>query len=473
MKTRPIHILRYGTVAEKIHLEKALGAYDYLSINGNTAAYVSNAISQFIVDKFFSKPEKGFFIDPITYAFQSTYKVNAIALLYNKKKPAGELILKKSIEKLINNYGYPTTKILKKESIQPSDFDSVDTLNTFCENVLRFQYTLVEKHIQDNDLAKYIEYVSKSDLPQLHPKFLIAPYFYIDADDPDSLAWLELNIKFISKAINLSAEQFNGCDIFGQLTINKNIFRNKSLLNKIIDTYNNLPMKGLTIWVDDLNEHEATFDELQSFVTLLNRLNCKEKYNMYGGYFSILLTHKNIQLLNGVSHGLEYGESRKVYPVGGGLPVSKYYFPPIHKRMDFTDAFYLLNESGIIDSNTPTWGDTSAYYKQICNCNQCRTVLKSEMSNFIEFESREFYEINRKNQVLRRKKASSDTKQNCLYHFLLCKMREFKTVNDEDLKTLYSDLFEKYEKYNKYVFLLKDNSLEFLRIWGSIIEKYE
>ena len=188
MKTRPIHILRYGTVAEKIHLEKALGAYDYLSINGNTAAYVSNAISQFIVDKFFSKPEKGFFIDPITYAFQSTYKVNAIALLYNKKKPAGELILKKSIEKLINNYGYPTTKILKKESIQPSDFDSVDTLNTFCENVLRFQYTLVEKHIQDNDLAKYIEYVSKSDLPQLHPKFLIAPYFYIDADDPDSLA---------------------------------------------------------------------------------------------------------------------------------------------------------------------------------------------------------------------------------------------------------------------------------------------
>ena len=473
MRTRPIHILRYGTVAEKIHLEKALGAYDYLSINGNTAAYVSNAISQFIVDKFFSKPEKGFFIDPITYAFQSTYKVNAIALLYNKKKTTGELILKKSIEKLINNYGYPTTKILKKESIQPSDFDSVNMLNSFCENVLKFQYTLVEKHIQDNDLAKYIEYVSKSNLPQLHPKFLIAPYFYIDADDPDSSAWLELNIKFINKAINLSSEQFNGCDVFGQLTINKNVFKNQSLLNKIIAAYNNLQMKGLTIWVDDLNEHEATVDDLQSFVGLLNKLNCKIKYNMYGGYFSILLTHKNIQLLNGVSHGLEYGESRKVYPVGGGLPVSKYYFPPIHKRMDFTDAFYLLDESGIIDSTIPTWGDTSAYYKQICNCHQCKAVLKSEMSNFIEFESREFYEINRKNQVLRRKKASSDTKQNCLYHYLLCKMREFNTVNDENIKSLYSDLFEKYEKYNKYTFLLKDNNFEFLRIWGSIIEKYE
>ena len=62
---KPVHILRYGTVAEKVHLEKAVSAYDYLSINGNTAAYVSSAIAKFVVAKFFSRPEKGFFIDPI------------------------------------------------------------------------------------------------------------------------------------------------------------------------------------------------------------------------------------------------------------------------------------------------------------------------------------------------------------------------------------------------------------------------
>ena len=54
MMSRAIHILRYGTVAEKVHLEKAISAYDYLSINGNTAAYVSSAIAKFIVEKFFS-----------------------------------------------------------------------------------------------------------------------------------------------------------------------------------------------------------------------------------------------------------------------------------------------------------------------------------------------------------------------------------------------------------------------------------
>ena len=61
MANKPIHILRYGTVAEKVHLEKALSAYDYLSINGNSAAYVASAIAKFIVVKFFSKPDKGFF----------------------------------------------------------------------------------------------------------------------------------------------------------------------------------------------------------------------------------------------------------------------------------------------------------------------------------------------------------------------------------------------------------------------------
>ena len=473
MKEKPIHILRYGTVAEKMHLEKALGAYDYLSINGNTAAYVSNAISQFIVEKFFSKPEKGFFIDPITYAFQTSSKVNTIELLYNKKKDTDEKTLKKSIEKLIEKYGGPALKIKDGETILPTDFLNANTFNLFCENVLSFQYSLIAQHIQDNDLEKYITYVSKNDLPQLHPKFLIAPYFYINADDIDVKEWINLNTKFIDKATSLSAEKFNNCPIFGQLTINKNIFQNKDLLSYVINEYNKLNLSGLTIWVDDLNEHEATSEELCSFTALLKNLNCKTKYNMYGGYFSILLTHKKIGLLNGVSHGLEYGESRKVYPVGGGLPVSKYYFFPIHKRMDFTDSFYMLEGVGVINSTATNWGDTSRYYNEICKCDQCKTVLRNEMINFIDFESREFYDIKRKNQVLRRKKASSDTKQNCLYHYLLCKMREFKSIEKDKMEELNSQLLIQYNNFKNSSILLKDDNLEYLITWNSILKTYE
>ena len=95
MMSRAIHILRYGTVAEKVHLEKAISAYDYLSINGNTAAYVSSAIAKFIVEKFFSNSEKGFFIDPITHAFQ-----NEIKLIWTTSKTTGEESIRKSIKKL-------------------------------------------------------------------------------------------------------------------------------------------------------------------------------------------------------------------------------------------------------------------------------------------------------------------------------------------------------------------------------------
>lgn len=93
---KTIHILRYGTIEEKIHLEKAISAYDYLGINGNSAAFVSNAIAKFIVQKFFSRKDKGYFIDPITYAFQ-----NKIELLMSTSKATGKKSIKKSIAKLI------------------------------------------------------------------------------------------------------------------------------------------------------------------------------------------------------------------------------------------------------------------------------------------------------------------------------------------------------------------------------------
>ena len=100
MSNKPIHILRYGTVAEKVHLEKAISAYDYLSINGNSAAYVASAIAKFIVAKFFSKPDKGFFIDPITYAFQNEINLVAISGFKQEHSKALKVYIDDTIEKI-------------------------------------------------------------------------------------------------------------------------------------------------------------------------------------------------------------------------------------------------------------------------------------------------------------------------------------------------------------------------------------
>lgn len=463
---KTIHILRYGTIAEKIHLEKAISAYDYLGINGNSAAFVSNAIAKFIVQKFFSRKDKGYFIDPITYAFQ-----NKIELLMSTSKATGKKSIKKSIAKLIEYYGYPINKVESGSSICPDDFSDDNIKENFVEKVLSFQYDLVYNHIKEQDLQKYLDYVTPNqakNIPQFRPKFLIAPYFYLDSQDPRWRNWLNLNIEFAHISMERFSKKLN-LPIFSQIVIDKSTLKNDDMLNEIINRYSHISCDGFTIWVDDLNEHDASFDELSAFVKLLMGLKQKPVYNMYGGYFSILLTHKSTGLLSGVSHGLEYGESRMVFPVGGGIPVSKYYYMPLHQRLDFTKAYYLLEFANIIDTTKENWGSSDMYYKEICRCSQCKKVIKDQMINFVEFESREFYEVHRKDQILRRKKASSDTKENCLYHYLLCKKIEFSKVREQNIYDLLDELQVNMEKYQQCEFL-KDDSFDYVSVWKAVCE---
>ena len=59
----------------------------------------------------------------------------------------------------------------------------------------------------------------------------------------------------------------------------------------------------------------------------------------YGGYESIILCNTNSPArLYGVAQSVGYGEYRAITPVGGGMPVNKYYFLPTHCRMRFDDV---------------------------------------------------------------------------------------------------------------------------------------
>lgn len=90
------------------------------------------------------------------------------------------------------------------------------------------------------------------------------------------------------------------------------------------------------------------------------------------------------------------------------------------------------------------------------------------MINFVEFESREFYEVKRNDQVLRRKKASSDTKQNCLYHYLLCKKIEFLSLSKFSLGDLLKELYDNGTQYAQSV-SIKENELLYTEIWQDVL----
>jgi hypothetical protein len=469
-----IHILRYGTVAEKIHLEKAINAYDYLSINGNSAAYVSRAIAKFVVEKFFSKPDKGFIIDPITYAFQQN-----IHLLKHESK-SGEVSLKKSIKKLIDNYQEPANKVEMDVPIQPKHFiENQSLLTEFCTRVLNFQYSIISNYISDNDLKTYLQYATGNPsglLPQFHPKVLIAPYFYLNSNDSDFNDWLKINVDFVKESVAQVPDQFNKSPVFGQIVINKDVLINPSVMHNIISAYKDCKCDGFSIWVDNFNEHEEHEEYLMGFINFIYNLKRIHPripiFNMYGGFFSVMLTHPSIHLLDGVSHGMEYGESREVYPVGGGIPVSKYYYMPLHRRTDFTKAFYLLEFNNILDTSLENWGPTEKYFKEICRCEQCRKIMGKEMVNFVEFESKDYYVVKqRNNNIIRRKKASAETKENCLYHYLLCKKMEFSTMKLKSISDILNELKIEKEKYAEST-LLESDELDYIDNWRSVISNF-
>lgn len=465
MIDKAIHILRYGTAAEKKFLEKDISTYDCLAINGNTAAYSSASIAKLIIEKFVSNGSKGYFIDPITYAFQGHAD-----LLKNSTKTK----LKKSISQLIDYYGKPIDKAKVFEKVIPTDFRDENIARTFCQKVLSFEQNFVNRYITEKQLEKYLVYIvnNSAKLEKLFPEILIAPYFYLNPSDSDFGEWLSVNINMIGLSSEIIMKNDFRENLFGQLVLSKTVLLDNQAISEICKAYNKIEVQGLALWIDEFDEHTATEQELNGYLKLLSSLKCKQIINLYGGYFSILLTHKYLNLLQGVSHGLEYGENRSVYPVGGGLPVSKYYFLPVHQRINFTKAFYYLREADIVDLNKINWGSTKKYFKQVCDCKMCKKTMENDMINFMQFESREFYEQKQKNGlVIKKAKASQDTKQVCLEHYLFCKKREFKKVRTEPLETLLKELVAQEEKYSMND-ITKHDDLEYLLKWHRVIVSY-
>ena len=436
------HFLRFGTVGDKAHHSNAVGIFDNLVINANSAAHVSGAIAKFIIEKLYNRENKGYFIDPITYAFQKN-----IHKLKNEKG-----ILKKSISKLIERYGIAS--IINDGNALGLSYFSKQVTHDFCEKVLNFQYGIIQEFVSSDGMSEYLLYDTKTtldEIQQIHPKLLIAPYFYLDVNDDDFYKWLDINTGCIKISKSLGSS-YKNLPVFAQITLNRACLTDKEKIRYIIHEYATCGCDGYTVWIDDFDEHSVSKEELTGFIEFLKGLKDqsenKQIYNMYGGYFSVLLMHREVNLLDAVSHGLEYGESREVYPVGGGLPTSKYYFPPLHIRFDFTKAFYLLDYRKIIDTSKENWGTSKNYFAEICDCRICKETLGNTMLDFTKFESDQHYDVHQKTgAILRRKKASKETKQICLYHYLLRKNTEYKSLNKNSLTELINELLDSYGKY--------------------------
>jgi hypothetical protein len=456
--SKPIHILRYGTNADQKYIERFHKSFNMLALNANMVAYTPGAISQFLMQHCIER-QGSFFIDPITHAFQHDIeKIKSLSRKTNK------YVVKKSILNLIEAYGNPIkAKIEKDRIVTNNDFNDIKIKEAFCERVINFQINTIKTQLSEKG---FLEYISDNEnmLHMLEPSFVIPPYFYVTEATLNT--WLPLNIDFI----NIAKEKFKKRKIFAQLVVSKEILTSNYMRDLVCQNYIDTNITDLLIWIDDFNEYSASFEQLSGYLDLIKKLyNHKiSVYNLYGGFFSIMLTGLDSYLgfrLSGVGHGLEYGEYRAVVPVGGGIPTSKYYYFPIHQRLNYKTASELLESLGYFNCN-PLEG-ANRYYKEICSCPKCKEIIKNNINNFSKFENTEFYEVNIRGVKQRRPYADQATKENCIFHYLYNKRKEFIYVSKLKSSIL-DDLTNTYQNY-EFLDILDPEFLYPLKVWVKVL----
>lgn len=204
------------------------------------------------------------------------------------------------------------------------------------------------------------------------------------------------------------------------------------------------------LWISDFSSFECTLEEKEKFYSLLEVLNRigKKPLMAYGGYDSILLTQDQMPVrLFGVAQSVGYGEARTITPVGGGLPVNKYYFYPLHKRMRFDEALSILMENGYFSIEKSNAEHADDYYSEICNCKQCQNIIKNDIDNFRIYNASIPYTVNARYGEIKRNRPTTEANLVAAFHFLFCKNNEWKQVENEKRKELIQQLLNDSKKY--------------------------
>jgi len=289
----------------------------------------------------------------------------------------------------------------------------------------------------------------------MKPHIIIAPYFYMK---PNTFSeWIDVNLKLIDDCKELG----NEIPLWAQVVIDPGLLFRSDNREKLIEKYINANCEGICLWVDDLDEHEADEDTLLGMVKFIKSIikSNKQIFIAYGGYFSAILT--KLYGVTGICHGLEYGESRPVAPVGGGIPMAKYYFPPLHKRLRYNEALQILEAKGWLQ-------DSKYFYDEVCNCQVCQEIIDGNMDNFSKFGESKPVTFQRKGQTVTLNYPLPETKDRSLRHYLMCKKREF-----VDLQTTTEEGIRKsLEKIrNDYSRILGLEGVSFAKVWKNVIEQ--
>lgn len=280
------------------------------------------------------------------------------------------------------------------------------------------------------------------------PRLVIAPYFMFKTgySSAEQEMWLNFNRTCLNKTILLAQGKE---EIAAQLVLEKGVL-SEEFIAHVITTYDVSGYDYIFIWVDDFNSFTDSTKHNTLFAQLIQALNGigKKPIMAYGGYESIVLCNEQSPCrLYGVAQSVGYGEYRPITPVGGGMPVNKYYFPPTHIRMRFDDVARILLVQGYFNEDRTAQEHAQNFYNNICDCQTCHEVIGDDIHQFSTYNDSTPYEVKTKYGVLSKNRPTMDASLIAALHFLHCKVAEWKFVEENDFATVISDLESQYDRY--------------------------
>jgi hypothetical protein len=411
------HVVLFGTFNEnKYFLGDYRDKFDLIGFNANIIAHAPDGIAAFIS----RLTNKAFFIDPQTHAFQQP--IHTIKVRRNK---SDKWKVKKSIATLANYYGSIIRENVGSEQLKAGSLKDKEIVE-ICGNTLSFQQNLIQKSAEKLDVKEFLEF---SEV-ELRPVFFIAPYFYLEPDKLDEE--LEDNISFITESKNsLDKDIFlSSKAVFAEIVLNQELLYDVNSTEKILKKYTDCAADGFLVWINDFSEVSVSGSALKKYKEFLYELGKQGQpiIALHGSYYSIALSGKK-GILAGVGHGIEYGESRPVVPVGGGVPLAKFYFPKFHKRIDYSpDAQNILTEK--------EWHLTPRmYFDNVCSCEMCRKIIQEDVEQGFEE-----YGETKKSEKNSRLYPTPEAMDKSRRHYLNTKINEYHRCTSVSISEIISEL---------------------------------
>lgn len=318
---------------------KKKGLMDGIILPANLIAYYENSIPKTL--KNFDLP---FLVDPMTYVWGIKDK-------YIRKRDGNK---KKSYEKLVEKLDCNVANLLYDSLIQYTPLSKSNYIE-FINNILDLQISF--QKMDDSPRKKSLDRIMKfkKDYVQnnydLSPIAIVPPYFYFNRinDKLYKLTKFSCNYAF-------NNEDYKDYRIYPIICTDIKLLHDTVNVDKIVQDFE--PFEGIIIWINDFDEQEASGRDLNALANFVEKLsgNKDDVINLYGSYFSILLSHKG---LTKFSSGICYSDHKAIKTLagGGGMPI-RYYEPHLKTMLLADDMLRLYN------SDVPEWFE--------CECPICK-----------------------------------------------------------------------------------------------------